>query len=81
MVIAFIAIVLVGIFQPIFAIDDKTFIDDLEKLSEKHGYSQRIKDNGNDQYTIQFTFNRINSPNIDVGRDEKISYLYYGRGM
>ena len=81
MVIISIAIVLLEIFQPISAIDDKIFIDELNRLSEKHGYSQRITDNRNDQYTIKFTFNRINHPKVDIlPRDDKTGLIFYGRG-
>ena len=83
MVIISSAIVLLGNFQPISAIDDQRFIDDLEEVSKKHGYSPSIKKQGNDQYTIEFTFNRINSPNVDRIRkgNDRSGTIFYGRGM
>jgi len=80
-VIISIAIVLLGNFQPISAIDDQRFIDDLEEVSKKHGYSPTIKKQGNDQYTIEFTFNRINSPNVDRIRkgNDRSGTIFYGR--
>ena len=82
MVTIFIAIVILEVYQPISAQDDHDFINELMEVSRKHGYSQAIEDKGNDEYTIKFTFNRINTHNIfmDSEGDKKSSHLHIARG-
>ena len=81
MVTISIAIVLLGIFQPISARYDQRFINELKEVSKKNGYLQSIEEHGNDQYTIKFTFNRMNNIHMESEGDKRSIPLIYGRGM
>ena len=70
-----------GLYRP-QSLADKSFIDDLEDLSKKHGYLQIIKDQGNDSYVVEFIKNKYAHLSVDLTSDteDRVVTIYSRMG-